>query len=646
MRNIVLSFLLYLFAMTTVAKRVEPYSGSRIFWDMTSRVKIFDGGLYGRMLQLKSGKLIATTMVADQIYTSFSDNKGGSWSSQIVPFKSAAGWHNYDPELYQMNNGKLLIAYNIGPEGPEDNVHNYGVRMRMSNDEGVTWGDEIFVYDAGYTFHTGCWEPVFLELPSGELQIYFSDESPYLYNLDQCIQLTRSFDGGYTWSNVETISYRPGSRDGMPTPVIVNDSIVVTIEDNGWPGESGFVPVTLRCPLETNWHGVTIGPQSEWRAQALDYSWCAKAYGGAPYMRVLPNGETVLSRHSSMKSGTNELLNQYVYIGDTNARNFKAMSQPYPDNMTSRISVMWGSISLLDTVVCAIGGIGDNFDILSSRHVDIIKGYPKQRFVAYQATPVVDGVIGTTEYNTKTAGQITMGNVIGSRTFADFDYNEDSLYFVARVNDKTPISDRLQMDAVRLLLDVDDVSDDTPVKGMFNFFFQTDSTFKCWQGDNGKWTTYNDTTGVNYKVSVNSSYYIIEAAIPWSMLGQSGAPLGRRMGMAIEIQDRRDTAMPIETMPDVKKDQSFTWMEFRLNGNLANNITQPLSQGQLKFVSNTLYLPSEINHYYVYSLKGNEVANGNVTGKTLNLNFLSKGVYIVKVLLDNNQTLSTKVLIK
>ena len=72
----------------------------------------------------------------------------------------------------------------------------------------------------------------------------------------------RSFDKGKTWSDPVRISFRPGSRDGMPVPIITdNGEIAVIIEDNGWPGYSGFRATTVRCPLSDNWNSV-IGADS------------------------------------------------------------------------------------------------------------------------------------------------------------------------------------------------------------------------------------------------------------------------------------------------------------------------------------------------------------------------------------------------
>ena len=58
--------------------------------------------------------------------------------------------------------------------------------------------------------------------------------------------MCRSFDKGLTWTDPVRVSYREGSRDGMPVPILTdNDEIVVIVEDNGHPGYHGFRATTM-----------------------------------------------------------------------------------------------------------------------------------------------------------------------------------------------------------------------------------------------------------------------------------------------------------------------------------------------------------------------------------------------------------------
>lgn len=547
------------------AARHEPYTASRIFWDYSSRQKLFDGALYARMIELQDGRLMAVTNQRDNIVVSFSSDKGIYWSDPKVIATHPDMQHLFDAEAVQLRDGTIIVPYNIGTNTPYSDDRHYGVQLNISTDNGQTWGQPITVYTAGIDFGTGCWEPAILEMPSGELHLYFSDESPYPGdNHDQCIQLTRSFDKGRTWSPVETISYRPGARDGMPVPNIIGDSIVVTIEDSRWPGEETFVPVTLRCSLEENWQNILIPATSERRNQVVDYTWCPRACGGAPYLCRLPWGETVLSRQSYYESGNYDVMNMYVYVGDENARGFKAMSQPFPDNVESKVSIEWNSIAVVDTgVVIALGGVGAKGSI--SHHVDIVRGYPMRQFTAYYGTPDVDGTVGRDEYHTRLAQQVMMGtNTIGERVYADFNYDERNLYFVINVADATPASEGTSQDAVHLLLDPHNLCETLPSPGVVDITLRTDGTCLMQEGKNYIWTTIQPAQPITTQVKHSSRGYVIEAAIPWQTLGHEAPPQGQRMGVAIEVQDRRNGKSYVETIPDVKRGQSWTYMTFRL----------------------------------------------------------------------------------
>lgn len=563
--------LLLAFLATSVlslwAKRVEPYVGSRIFWDMRSQQTLFDDGWYARMIQLNDGRLLAVSESGWNIIASYSDDLGATWSPQEVLFTPPPGLRYFDVDLIQLSDGRIIITYNTGfPDLGVNPDGRFGVRLRVSDDGGASWSNDIFVYDGETVFEDGTWEPHILELPSGELHLYVSDEAPYTHSGEQCIQLFRSFDRGAAWEGPETVSFRAGARDGMPTAVLLNDTIVVTIEDNGWPGMDSFIPVTVRNPLSDNWKSGHVGGGSPDRSMIIDHEWVPRMFGGAPYMRQLRSGETLMSRQSYYKSGDYGLMNIFTYVGDGNGRNFKAMSQPFPDNLDSRISIEVGSVSVVgDSMVYALGGYVSGPD---GRHADIVRGYPVTTLRARYGTPEIDGVVGRDEYGSSDASQVKMGtNGLSRNVYADFRYDDDCLYLVATVDDDTPVgwhepSDSLK-EGVKLLLDVDNVSDDTPVKGMFEFFFMADGRVECRQGCEGAWIP-NDASAVRHKVKVGNDCYVVEAAIPWSLLGKGEAPVNRRMAVGLEVADRRGDILVSESIPDVRHDESWTWVEFRL----------------------------------------------------------------------------------
>lgn len=145
--------------------------------------------------------------------------------------------------------------------------------------------------------------------------------------------MVRSLDGGDTWWPPERISFRRQRRDGMPSPLILAEGkgIVVAIEDNGLSG--AFKPVIVHTPLDDNWQSGFVGAESERRWSALEQPLAPAVYGGAPYLRQLPGGETVLSFQSGEgrpRGNTLDFSRMAVYIGSPEARDFTNRSFPFP----------------------------------------------------------------------------------------------------------------------------------------------------------------------------------------------------------------------------------------------------------------------------------------------------------------------------
>ena len=584
----------YLLVITTLlatfslfAENVAPYTGSRIFWDTTTRRTIFSGG-YARLIELQDGRYMAVCESGGIKYA-FSTNKGESWGSPEMLVLNTNNTPNCVPDLIQLRDGTIIVAYNPRPNKPYTVDRKFGIRCKRSTDNGRTWSEEIFVNDAQHTFEDGCWEPSMLELPSGELQLYFADEGPYTSSSEQQISLCRSFDGGLTWTPAQKISFRANYRDGMPVPVLLSDSatIVVALEDNGWSGVNDFLPTSVRCPLSTNWNNYWVDSNSPNREKMVDYSFSTMAKGGAPYLRVLPWGETVMSHQSATFNSGNLIM--YCYVGDKDARNFKAMSTPFITSGSDK--VMWNSLAVVDTgVVVAVGGVNGN--------IEMIKGYPIRCLHAPFGHPTVDGVIKRNEgYYQPTCTQVRLGTKTGVITFADFAYDADSLYFICRVSDRTQTTEGgSQSDAVRLLVDAEDISDTKPQAGVFSHLFRLDGKIQRWEGNSGSWKR-NDESDIRLVINRASTYYIMEVAIPWKNLGQTAPPVDHRMGIGIEVQDRRSNSIVNETIPDVSVSSPYTWMTLRL-GEVPEGV-EPILNEQAS---------PRVTHVTYHSFDGREVS--------------------------------------
>lgn len=336
-----ISFLLLLAACAVCRPVAAADHRSRIAWDATTRVRLFAWGNYTRMIETRGGELIAVTDGAGVRLTR-SDDAGRTWSEPQIIVPNTATHDMAVPDLMMCRDGRLLLCYNPRPwPDNSDPRRRFGIRVRLSQDGGTSWSDEIFVHDAGPLFGDGCWEPSAVELPDGEIRLYFADEGPYTHSDEQRIALCRSFDGGRSWSTGQSVSFRPDFRDGMPVPVLLpeRNEMLVAIEDNGYDHHlRHFQPTLLRTKVQGAIR--EIGSRSRRREYPLRVCMQAEATAGAPYLRRAATGELLLSYQSNAgrrlprqadgflldRIGT---LRMQVAVGDRKGRDFTNVSAPF-----------------------------------------------------------------------------------------------------------------------------------------------------------------------------------------------------------------------------------------------------------------------------------------------------------------------------
>ena len=115
-----------------VAGNVTPYKGSRIFWDTTSRSVVFGTGWYARMIQLQDGRLMAACEHGG-IDISFSNNGGKSWTSPTKIVSNTNNVPNCVPDLIQLKDGTIIVAYNPRPNTPYTEDRRFGMRCKRSS---------------------------------------------------------------------------------------------------------------------------------------------------------------------------------------------------------------------------------------------------------------------------------------------------------------------------------------------------------------------------------------------------------------------------------------------------------------------------------------------------------------------------------
>jgi hypothetical protein len=624
-------------ALCAFAVKTQPYTGSRIFWDSRTPVKVFNGGGYARVMELQDGRLMACCEWSG-IRISFSTNKGQTWREPTTIVTNTNNIPNCVPDMIQLRDGTIIVAYNPRPSTPYTDDRRFSIRLKRSTDNGRTWGEEIVVYDGGSTFETGCWEPCLLELPSGELQLYFADESPYTTNNDQQISICRSYDKGLTWSAPSCVSYRAGFRDGMPVPVLLSDSttIAVAIEDNGW-GYNDFVPTIVRNPISRNW-STYVPASSSYRNKAIDYKSCPVATGGAPYLRVLPNGETILSHQSPYNhSGKPDM---YVYVGNKSARNFKAMSSPFPVPQDQQ--ALWNSLAVIDTgVVVAVSGYGGG--------VKMVKGYAKNQLEVPYGHPVIDGLRTVSEgYFSSKAEQILMGSETETYTYADLAYDNDSLYVICRVYDKEQVSAGEHADVVSIGIETESAPYTTPQETSYRYDVSPDASFVMYKGTGSVWEK-QDASASHLVATAVSSYYTFEVAIPWAELGRDKAPIGNAMTFNIQVTNGDGTSHVAECIADTKPNGPYTWMPLHFHPNeqeLFLRHVQGTESAALRLVGSKgdyhLCATKELRSVQVLDLHGRSLLLMNSSQKTVHLPLLLPGLYVVRASFQTGETLSRK----
>ncbi|WP_157947478.1 sialidase family protein [Abditibacterium utsteinense] len=327
---------------------------SGLDWNVKGAVWIADGA-YGRMIRLAKrhgNAILCGYESGGKSWVKRSEDEGRTWSeATLVAQLSGAGAAN--PELLQLKNGRIWLFFNGRPR--RDSGQKFTISASFSDDGGKTWTmREKPIFGAGTEAKVGCWEPAALQLPSGEIQLFFANEMPFPESDDQEIALMRSFDSGATWTAPQRVCYRVGHRDGMPVPLLLHDekTVIFSIEDNGLAPGNALQPAIISTSLTRTWKGSVDG-NSPRRWGAVVPALSHGVYAGAPYLAKLLSGETILSVQS--QEGGRKEPQMTVYIGDKEARNFTRKSIPVA--LPSQTAGNWNSVFVKDeNTVTALTG--------------------------------------------------------------------------------------------------------------------------------------------------------------------------------------------------------------------------------------------------------------------------------------------------
>ncbi len=349
------------FANCQVAKQVNKtvLPEKAIVWDQSSLKKVApleNGGAagYARMIQLSNGQLICVYEAKGNAECVKSTDLGKTWSMQATIATAVPGVSMSVPEILELKDHSLLASYNPRPHkinGNWDTTKRFAICTKKSYDQGKTWKDERLLYQASYQFDDGCWEPSQFQLPSGQIQLFFSNEGIYTHSNEQNISLFQSDDNGLTWTKKpEIASFRPNHRDGMPVPILLKgtNEIIFSIEDNAG---GQFKPSIIRNSINQNWK-IPVGANDANRTAAILPKLPDTVYAGAPYLRQLHSGETILAYQSTLNRVNKwDLSCMQVAIGNTKGENFINTNIPFHIPLDKQ--GLWNSLCVLndDTII-------------------------------------------------------------------------------------------------------------------------------------------------------------------------------------------------------------------------------------------------------------------------------------------------------
>jgi len=266
----------------------------------------------------------------DNIGMRKSFDNGKSWTSMktIVEDNQPKRYSGFStPDLLVLKNKWLLLAY-TGRGIPDDSVHN-NLQVRISKDAGASWTAPAIVA-LGRS-----WEPGMVQLPDGEIQLFFSNEilsaKAAKGRHEQKVLMIVSKNNGLSWSDPKLVAFTPGRRDGMPVPLVLKDhkGIIIPVE----AVENATSPEIIWSSEKANWNYKRTGDKDNGRRwiATVDPIW-----GGAPCVVQMPGGETIIS----MQTELGRKLDRYkgwkknsviVMVGNSMAKNFGSLSFPYPN---------------------------------------------------------------------------------------------------------------------------------------------------------------------------------------------------------------------------------------------------------------------------------------------------------------------------
>ena len=535
----------------------------RISWDGSSFSRVTSAYIankgyietdfyYPRIKRLSDGALLMSFMnhhYGWDAYAMRSEDDGATWGPAYciahhypAEYTDSHGVKKQDeivyvnPDFTELADGRLIMAFQWRYKGgygdlPKTN-ENCGIMISFSEDKGRTWSEPREAYRGR------CWEPAFLQLPSGEIQMYItsSQDIKDRTSFPRTIVI-RSFDGGKTWQGKETCGIHDNEAisrtfderfayDGMPSGVLLNDGAGIAVPLESWHGRLvlDVSPIIVKTTMEENWRCDQKkileegGPDYPAKKQINKD---LKAYG--PYGSKLPTGEVLVLCNGTFKG----VQGVWVLVGDKLADNFHFATSAFNGGE------YWGCIDYIggNRVIASAAEKVETVEGIKA-HTHYIKGrlnYAKEIASGSLELP------SPKAFDRENNDWWFLGKEYPSQVFANFGYDKSGLSFAALVYDQ------------RLTAFTPENSD-APV---FLFARPGGSMYKLAVNAEGRYTLYAEERWSWHKIdegntsdlivagTVNNDRdsdlgYAVKVTVPWNLIG--GAPA---KGEEIKVHLRR-----------------------------------------------------------------------------------------------------------
>ena len=528
---------------------------------------------YPRIKRLSGGDLLMIYMDGKfgwNIYARKSKDDGLTWSDAVIVRQSYKDPGKNDnvcyacPDFIELPDGKIMVAYqwryNNGYNDLENTNSNCGIEIIQS----INQGESFIAASAKKAFWGRNWEPSFILLPTGELQLFCTDTHTLKCN----VGLLRSFDYGKTWlpatsstfSETEYISRtQEGEKtmDGMAVgQYLDNDNgIAIAVECDG----GTQTPWIVWTSKENNWRYADF--QAPMIGPGEDRKWLVHENfrGFAPYMMKLPTGEIVVQSNGKFKNETAEKM--WVFIGNDKAKDFSYASSPY--------AAWWGSISYIG-----------NDEVISSGN----SGY-KENGADYQMLKVMKGVInrskkvqkGDTEcvdldkFDRSLNNDWFIGGKSQAQAYLNLEYTDKDLNVNAHVFDKKlNYYSPLNCDGLQLLVYRKNKVTLSECVYRLTININGGTKLELQNGGGGfdQISTEGFINNVNLEGSLNNNEdqdigYTSKSSVLWTLIGGYPSESDEfRVHLIQKNNDNSTAVLPVTTedMPGEKADNPTTWL--------------------------------------------------------------------------------------